>query len=112
MGKKAIVKYLYDSKQVSTKIETKGFLGWKKYFIYKVYEITPHYNDFEYRCKFKEQISHIGKGIRNGTGEEVEIPMKSGKVAKYRLYAEDYNPIFDNTGQKNWYFNFIEYKNN
>ena len=69
-----------------------------------------HPSDFKHDCCFRHQILRIGRGIKYGNGELVDVEMQSGKTAIYQLYAGRYNYIFDDTGQKNWRFLFIKYK--
>lgn len=71
-------------------------------------DFGTHPNDFEHRCCFIDQIKNIGKGIKHGNGEEVEVPMQSGETAIFRLFATRYNGT--DTGQKNWKFHFVKYK--
>jgi len=81
------------------------FLSRIKFFYYV--RLRGGFN-FSHRCCFKQQMNY--KGLRYGDGEMVEVPMKSGKVGLYRVTSERYNILFDNTGQRNWYFEFINYK--
>ena len=66
--------------------------------------------DFEHKCCFHHQVSHIGKGLIEGSGEIVLVPMKSGRVARYRVTSERYNFVFEDTGQKNWFWKFLGYE--
>lgn len=66
--------------------------------------------DFEHKCCFYEQICHIGEGIKYGTGEIARIPMQSGKIALYKVTATRLDNIFQDTGQRNWYFEFQGYE--
>ena len=72
-------------------------------------DFGKHPNDFEHRCKFREQIIDIGSGARYGDGEEVLVEMQSGKQAVYRLFSERYNYTFEDTGQRNWRYHFVKY---
>lgn len=73
-------------------------------------DFGKHKNDFEHRCKFRDQILKIGRGTKHGDGEEVEVDMRSGKTAIFKLYSERYNYVFEDTGQKNWRYLFVGYK--
>lgn len=65
--------------------------------------------DFEHRCVFIEQLSAY-RGLKQGDGETVEVPMESGKIGLYEVTSERYNIVFDDTGQRNFYFKFLKYK--
>lgn len=65
--------------------------------------------DFEVRCAFIEQVSPMCRGLKYGIGEVVEVPMKSGRVALYKVTGERYCYVFKDTGQKNWKFEFQGY---
>lgn len=80
----------------------KQILRWKK-------ADTSHL-DFEHRCCFRHQIVDIGRGTLQGDGEVVEVDMQSGKVAIFQLTSFRYNHTFDDTGQRNWCYKFIRYK--
>lgn len=73
-------------------------------------EADTSHLDFEHRCCFRHQIVGIGRGTQQGDGEEVEVDMQSGRVAVFRLTSERYNVLFDDTGQRNWYYKFLRYK--
>jgi len=67
--------------------------------------------DFEHRCCFRDQIVNIGRGTRDGDGEEVEVDMQSGRVAIFELTAKRFDFFsFGDTGQRDWYYKFIRYK--
>jgi hypothetical protein len=66
--------------------------------------------DFEHRCCFRGQIKNIGAGIKNGNGEIVSVPMQSGKIGLFELKSERVSYVFEDTGQRNWYFKFLRYK--
>ena len=66
--------------------------------------------DFECKCCFIEQIFGIGSGIKNGNGETVQVPMKSGKMALFTLTSERVSYVFEDTGQRNWFFKFVQYE--
>lgn len=73
---------------------------------------TKYGLDLEYRCCFRHQIVGIGEGIKNGSGEIARIPMKSGKTALYKVTSERFNySSADDTGQRNWHFEFQGYAN-
>ncbi len=71
---------------------------------------NKHPLDFEHLCCFHHQIAKIGEGIKHGNGELIRVPMKSGKIAVYKLTSERYNVVFEDTGQRNWFFKFIGYE--
>lgn len=73
-----------------------------------------HPNDFQHRVKFPEQIKNIGRGTKYGDGEIVEVDMKSGKTALYKLFSDTdgFGITADDTGQKNWKYLFVVYKEN
>jgi hypothetical protein len=73
-------------------------------------DFSEHPNDFEHKCCFKDQIEEIGRGTKYGSGELVEVDMQSGKTAIYQLFSERYNPVFTDTGQRNWKYHFVKYK--
>jgi hypothetical protein len=64
--------------------------------------------DFEHRCCFRNQLNY--KGLRNGNGEIVEVLMQSRKIGLYKVTSERYNYAFEDTGQRNWKFEFQGYK--
>ena len=64
--------------------------------------------DFEHRCVWRHQLKY--GGLRNGNGEIVRVPMESGRVGLYRATSSRYSYSSDDTGQKNWKFEFIEYE--
>lgn len=68
-----------------------------------------HALDFEHGCKFRHQIESIGQGTGHGTGETVRVAMKSGKTAIYTLHARRTNYVFEDTGQRDWRFLFMQY---
>lgn len=71
--------------------------------------LAEKYNmDFEHRCCFRHQINY--KGLKHGNGEIVEVPMRSGKIGLYKVNSDRYNIAFDDTGQRNWKFEFQRYK--
>jgi len=74
------------------------------------HDYGAHSSDFEHQCCFRDQIEHIGEGTREGDGEEVKVKMQSGRTAIYRLFSERYNYTFENTGQRNWRYHFVEYE--
>jgi hypothetical protein len=64
--------------------------------------------DFEHRCCFWEQVCKIARGIRGDwSDQDVEVPMRSGQTAIYRLTKHDNN--YGGTGQKDWHFTFLRY---
>lgn len=65
--------------------------------------------DFEHRCRFFDQIGHIGRGLSDtcGTIENVRVPMQSGAVAIYTVTVSD--DQYGGTGQKDWRFVFQGY---
>ena len=65
--------------------------------------------DFEHRCCFRHQVANIGSGLKSGNGEIVLVPMRSGKIAEYKVTSERYNMAFEDTGQRNWFFAFQGY---
>ena len=66
--------------------------------------------DFEHRCCFRHQVASIGEGIQHGDGEIARVPMKSGKVALYKVTSERFGfTSADDTGQRNWHFEFQGY---
>lgn len=69
-----------------------------------------HPNDFEHTCAFPDQIRNIGRGTKNGSGEEVEVDMQSGQTAIYRLFADRVDFSADDTGQRHWRYCFVRYK--
>ena len=70
----------------------------------------PHPLDFEHRCCFREQVVNIGRGLQQGQGEEVVVPMRSGRDAIYSVTSTPYNTmIWDQTDQRNWRFEFLRY---
>lgn len=71
-----------------------------------------HPNDFEHRCCFQHQIQNIGKRITGVYGEIIEVTMQSGNTAIYKLFHERFSYSGEDTGQKNWKFLFIKYKQN
>lgn len=71
---------------------------------------TGHPIDFEHRCCFRHQIVDIGRGTQYGDGEEVEVEMESGRIAIFQLTSERCNYAFGDTGQRNWHYKFICYK--
>ena len=71
--------------------------------------LAEKYNmDFEHRCCFRAQLNY--KGLTHGNGEIVEVPMQSGKIGLYKVVSERYNIAFEDTGQRNWKFEFQGYK--
>lgn len=64
--------------------------------------------DFSHSCVFRHQLKY--RGVKHGSGEIVEVDMKSGKIGLYKLTSEVYNTIFEDTGQRNWFFEFVGYK--
>lgn len=71
--------------------------------------LAEKYNmDFEHRCCFRAQLDY--KGLLHGNGEIVEVPMQSGKTGLYKVESERYNIAFEDTGQRNWKFEFQGYK--
>jgi len=66
--------------------------------------------DFEHKCCFQHQVAGIGVGLRSGDGEIVLVPMRSGKTARYKVTSERYSYVFDDTGQRNWRFEFQGYE--
>jgi len=68
--------------------------------------------DFENRCCFRHQVSKIGYGLKNGDGEIVLVPMKSGKTAKYKVTSSRYSVTSNFSGeyQKNWFWEFQGYE--
>jgi len=75
-------------------------------------DFGKHSNDFQHKVKFPDQIRNIGRGTKYGNGEEVEVDMQSGKTAIYKLYSDTdgFGITADDTGQKNWKYLFIKYK--
>jgi hypothetical protein len=65
-----------------------------------------HKLDFEHRCCFRHQLKY--PGLVDGSGEIVLVKMKSGRMARYKVTSEQLEP-FNNTGQKNWKFEFQGY---
>jgi hypothetical protein len=39
----------------------------------------------------------------------MKVPMQSGRTGLYKVTSERYNVLFEDTGQKNWYFEFQGY---
>ncbi len=66
--------------------------------------------DFTHKCCFHHQVAHIGAGLKDGRGEIVLVPMTSGKVARYKVTSERYSYVFEDTGQRNWRFEFQGYE--
>lgn len=66
--------------------------------------------DFTHKCCFRHQVAHIGVGLKDGCGEIVLVPMASGKVARYKVTSERYSYVFEDTGQRNWRFEFQGYE--
>lgn len=75
-------------------------------------DFGKHPNDFEHRCCFREQVVGIGRGIKYGNGELVDVDMQSGKTAIYKLFAERVDWSADDTGQRHWRYLFVRYKEN
>ena len=68
-----------------------------------------HPMDFGFNCIFKSQLdSKHYIGLKEGNGEFVKIPLKSKRVGLYKVFSERVNYTFSDTGQKNYYFIFIE----
>jgi len=65
--------------------------------------------DFVLKCCFFHQVSHY-KNLKSDGGKNVEVPFKSDRIGIYNVSCERYNYMFDNTGQKNWYFKFKYFK--
>jgi hypothetical protein len=65
----------------------------------------PNPRDFEHRCAFPSQLNY--KGLDYGRGEEVEVPMSSGRVGIFKCNS---TPCFGDTGQRSWHFTFLRYK--
>lgn len=61
--------------------------------------------DFRHGCCWRHQLFY--KGLGYGQGEEVEVSMKSGRVAVYKCTTTN---LPGNTGQKDWLFTFLRYK--
>ncbi len=81
----------------------------QKRYIKKARKAAKKFNlDFEHRCCFRHQLNY--KGLRKGNGEIVEVPMESGKIGLYKIISERYSLIFEDTGQRNWKFEFQGYK--
>lgn len=83
-----------------------GILKFIKNFFNKVQDNT-HLN-FEHRCCFAHQIHNIAGSSADGV---VTVAMRSGKTAIYELTSEQYS-YTSYTGQRNWYYRFIEYTEN
>ena len=87
---------------------TARFVAWWRYR--QARKLAKKYNlDFVHKCCFRHQIINIGEGIEYGYGEIVRVPMKSGKIALYKLTSERVCVVFEDTGQRNWYFEFQGY---
>lgn len=89
-------------------------MGWFKKKERTAADFGKHPNDIEHRVKFPEQIRDIGRGTKYGAGEIVEVDMRSGKTALYKLFSDTdgFGITADDTGQKNWKYLFIDYKDN
>jgi len=80
---------------------------WFKKVIFELRGGNKHL-DFEHRCCFRGQLDY--KDLIDGNGEIVEVPMESGKIGLYKVTSERYNVLFDDTGQRNWFFKFLRYR--
>ena len=43
-------------------------------------------------------------------GEIVLVPMQSGRIARYKVTSERFSYTFDDTGQRNWLWQFQGYE--
>ena len=66
--------------------------------------------DFEHKCCFRHQVANIGTGLKDGCGEIVLVPMLSGRIARYKVTSERFSYTFDDTGQRNWLWQFQGYE--
>lgn len=66
--------------------------------------------DFEHTCCFRHQVANIGTGLKDGCGEIVLVPMQSGRIARYKVTSERFSYTFDDTGQRNWLWQFQGYE--
>lgn len=63
--------------------------------------------DFELTCIWRNQLKF--NFYTKDKKEYAEVPMQSGKTALYEMTSERFNYVFEDTGQKNFYFKFIKY---
>lgn len=68
-----------------------------------------HGRDFQHRCCFFAQISHIGEGWGNQSVHTIRVKMKSGFTGIYLVREEGY---YNGTGQLDYIFEFQGYETN
>jgi len=63
--------------------------------------------DFEIRCAFEHQI--IYERFYKNNREFAYVPFRSGRLGLYEVIRKPYNVVFEDTGQYNWSFRFVNF---